>query len=315
MNIQDIANLAGVSKSTVSRYLNQGSISLKTKRKIQHVIDTYGYEPNQFAQSLRAQKSMMIGIIFPRMYSHAVSQTVKGIKAKCDAFGYQMLLNLTERHVEQELDALKSFKRSKVDGILFMATTVTDAHMAVIQEIDKPVIIIGQAHASLSSVYHNDYQAGQLMGREIMAQGKQHVIYASIQEDDVAVGEQRFRGLIEVLTANQVTYETLMTSFDYETALQSIKGQLTQQPSVAYVGATDTIALALYQALMHDHMTEPAWIAGFGGDPMTQIVHPTIFTLPYQYEAAGRIAFEQLQLQMEQPDLIQSCQLDVNSKL
>ncbi|HGH5545793.1 TPA: LacI family DNA-binding transcriptional regulator [Staphylococcus pseudintermedius] len=315
MNIQDIANLAGVSKSTVSRYLNQGSISLKTKRKIQHVIDTYGYEPNQFAQSLRAQKSMMIGIIFPRMYSHAVSQTVKGIKAKCDAFGYQMLLNLTERHVEQELDALKSFKRSKVDGILFMATTVTDAHMAVIQEIDKPVIIIGQAHASLSSVYHNDYQAGQLMGREIMAQGKQHVIYASIQEDDVAVGEQRFRGLIEVLTANQVTYETLMTSFDYETALQSIKGQLTQQPFVAYVGATDTIALALYQALMHDHMTEPPWIAGFGGDPITQIVHPTIFTLPYQYEAAGRIAFEQLQLQMEKPDLIQSCQLDVNSKL
>ncbi|MBC8715886.1 LacI family DNA-binding transcriptional regulator, partial [Staphylococcus pseudintermedius] len=179
--------------SAVSRYLNQGSISLKTKRKIQHVIDTYGYEPNQFAQSLRAQKSMMIGIIFPRMYSHAVSQTVKGIKAKCDAFGYQMLLNLTERHVEQELDALKSFKRSKVDGILFMATTVTDAHMAVIQEIDKPVIIIGQAHASLSSVYHNDYQAGQLMGREIVAHGKQHVIYASIQEDDVAVGEQRFR--------------------------------------------------------------------------------------------------------------------------
>lgn len=47
------------------------------------------------------------------MYSHAVSQTVKGIKAKCDAFGYQMLLNLTERHVEQELDALKSLKEVK----------------------------------------------------------------------------------------------------------------------------------------------------------------------------------------------------------
>lgn len=73
MNIQDIANLAGVSKSTVSRYLNQGSISLKTKRKIQHVIDTYGYEPNQFAQSLRAQKSMMIGIIFPNVFSCRVT--------------------------------------------------------------------------------------------------------------------------------------------------------------------------------------------------------------------------------------------------
>lgn len=312
MNIQDIANLAGVSKSTVSRYLNQGSISLKTRRKIQHVIDTYGYEPNQFAQSLRAQKSMMIGIIFPRMYSHAVSQTVKGIKAKCDEFGYQMLLNLTERHLAQELDALKSFKRSKVDGILFMATAVTAEHMVVIQEMDKPVIIIGQAHETLSSVYHNDYQAGQLMGQEIVSQGKQHVIYASIQEDDVAVGEQRFQGLIEVLTAHHITYETLMASFDYETALQSIEGQLTHQPSVGYVGATDTIAMALYQALMHDHLTETPWIAGFGGDPMTQIVHPKIFTIPYQYEVAGRIAFEQLQLQMEHPHHIQSRQLDVH---
>ncbi|WP_086429301.1 LacI family DNA-binding transcriptional regulator [Staphylococcus cornubiensis] len=312
MNIQDIANLAGVSKSTVSRYLNQGSISLKTRRKIQHVIDTYGYEPNQFAQSLRAQKSMMIGIIFPRMYSHAVSQTVKGIKAKCDEFGYQMLLNLTERHLAQELDALKSFKRSKVDGILFMATAVTAEHMAVIQEMDKPVIIIGQSHETLSSVYHNDYQAGQLMGQEIVSQGKQHVIYASIQEDDVAVGEQRFQGLIEVLTAHHITYETLMASFDYETALQSIEGQLTHQPSVGYVGATDTIAMALYQALMHDHLTETPWIAGFGGDPMTQIVHPKIFTIPYQYEVAGRIAFEQLQLQMEHPHHIQSRQLDVH---
>ncbi len=55
ITINDIANLAGVSKSTVSRYLNNKDISDSTKEKIKTIIDEYGYEPNAFAQSLRAK--------------------------------------------------------------------------------------------------------------------------------------------------------------------------------------------------------------------------------------------------------------------
>lgn len=52
-NISDIAKLAGVSKSTVSRFLNNGSVSNKTKEKLTKIIKEYDYQPNQFAQSLK----------------------------------------------------------------------------------------------------------------------------------------------------------------------------------------------------------------------------------------------------------------------
>ncbi|MDN8849034.1 LacI family DNA-binding transcriptional regulator, partial [Staphylococcus aureus] len=56
-NIADIAKIAGVSKSTVSRYLNNGSVSLKTKQRLDKIIRENDYQPNQFAQSLRARRT------------------------------------------------------------------------------------------------------------------------------------------------------------------------------------------------------------------------------------------------------------------
>ncbi|RIM68442.1 LacI family transcriptional regulator, partial [Staphylococcus arlettae] len=84
-NIADIAKIAGVSKSTVSRYLNNGSVSRKTKEKLDAIIRQYDYQPNQFAQSLRAHKTNMIGAIIPRMNSYAVDETIKGVKNLCDS--------------------------------------------------------------------------------------------------------------------------------------------------------------------------------------------------------------------------------------
>ena len=73
--IADIARLAGVAKSTVSRYLNGGSVMI-TKRKIEKIIKETNYSPNAFAQSLKAKKTNIIGVIVPRMGSFATSRTL-----------------------------------------------------------------------------------------------------------------------------------------------------------------------------------------------------------------------------------------------
>ena len=57
LTIKDIAEIAGVAKSTVSRYLNNGKVSEETKEKIRRVIEEHNYEPNAFAQSLKAKKN------------------------------------------------------------------------------------------------------------------------------------------------------------------------------------------------------------------------------------------------------------------
>ena len=132
-NISDIANLAGVSKSTVSHFLNGGSVSPQTKRKLSRIIEEHDYQPNQFAQSLRAKHTNLIGAIIPRMNSHAVDETVKGIVSVCHQHQYQLLLNYTGLDIRAEIEALETFSRSKVDGIILMATTLTDEHLEVIE--------------------------------------------------------------------------------------------------------------------------------------------------------------------------------------
>ena len=79
--IKDIAKMAGVSKSTVSRYLNGGSISKVTREKIHRVVEETGYKPNQFAQSLKAKRTGLIGAIVPRLDSYAKTETLKGIES------------------------------------------------------------------------------------------------------------------------------------------------------------------------------------------------------------------------------------------
>lgn len=299
MNIQDIAELSGVSKSTVSRYLNNGSVSPKTQQKIQEVIEKYGYAPNQFAQSLRAQQTKLIGVIIPRMYSYAVASTVQGIKKTCETQNYQMLLTLTEREVTQELEALRSFQRSKVDGVLFMATAITDAHMEVIQSMTMPVILIGQTHEQLSAIYHDDEAAGKLMAERIIEHGYQRVYYAGVTDEDKAVGHLRYQGLTNTLQAAGVEVESAEAAFDYDAALRKVHEQIVLRADTAYIGATDTIALALYRVIMSEAQTFTPFIGGFGGDPVTDIVHPKIHTVYYQYERAGQMAVQALFKQLK----------------
>lgn len=79
MTINDIANLAGVSKATVSRYLNNGYISKDKKERIKKIIHETGYRPSTQAQILRTKKSKLIGVILPKINSDSISRIVAGI--------------------------------------------------------------------------------------------------------------------------------------------------------------------------------------------------------------------------------------------
>lgn len=71
ITISDIAKKANVSKSTVSRYLNGGSVSKTTREKIDELVATYNYQPNTFAQSLKSKRNHTVGVIVPRLDSAA----------------------------------------------------------------------------------------------------------------------------------------------------------------------------------------------------------------------------------------------------
>ena len=92
MNIIDIAKLAGVSRSTVSRFLNDGYVSEENKEKIQNVINETGYIPSTHAKILRTKKTNLIGVILPKISSETVSKIVSGISNELSNYNYNIIL-------------------------------------------------------------------------------------------------------------------------------------------------------------------------------------------------------------------------------
>jgi LacI family transcriptional regulator, sucrose operon repressor len=291
--ILDIAKLAGVAKSTVSRFLNGGSVGEATKKKIERAIKETGYSPNPFAQSLKAKKTNIIGTIVPRLDSFAASQTLIGIDEQLKKMNYQMLISNTSQSLEREIESIYSFANQKMAGIILLATEITDQHIQAFESVKVPVLLIGQEHENFHSLIHDDFNAGYAMGRYVLEKGYRKIAYLGVTERDISVGVNRKQGFKKVIQevddCDVRFYETL---FNIPAAQASAKEIIHEfQPSI-FVCATDNIALGVLKASYSEGITIPQGLAvtGFGGYDVTGIIHPGITTAKFFYKEAGETA-------------------------
>ncbi|WP_413306110.1 LacI family DNA-binding transcriptional regulator [Bacillus sp. 1P10SD] len=295
--ILDIAKLAGVAKSTVSRYLNGGSVGEATKKKIEQAIKETGYTPNPFAQSLKAKKTNIIGTIVPRLDSYASSQTLIGIDEQLKQLNYQMLISNTSQSLEREIESIYSFANQKMAGIILLATEITDQHIKAFETVNVPALLIGQEHEGFYSLIHDDLNAGYEMGRYVLEKGYRKIAYLGVTERDIAVGVKRKQGFTkaiqEVADCEVRFYETLFKIPAAQASATEIIREF--QPSII-VCATDNIALGVLKAAYAEGLKIPEDLAvtGFGGYDVTEIIHPSLTTAKFFYKEAGEAAARQM---------------------
>lgn len=331
--IADIAKLAGVAKSTVSRYLNGGSVSKNTSEQIERVIKKTGYVPNTFAQSLKAKVTNIIGTVVPRLDSFATSQTLIGIDDTLRASRYQMLISNTSQDLSREIEAMYAFARQKVAGIILLAKVITKEHLQAIDDIGIPVLLVGQQHPQLYSLIHDDYNAAYELGKYVLSQGHHHIAYLGVTEQDIAVGVQRKSGFRQAvqeamdkeqhvehedriehekhekrrnsLATNLVSrYDVryFETSFKMSDARQATENILEQFSPSIIVCATDNIALGVINTAYAQGKSIPhdLSVTGFGNYDITAVVHPPLTTVEYAYREAGNTAAENIVRLVEQ---------------
>ena len=167
--IEDVAHMAGVAKSTVSRFLNKKPVRPESARRIQQAIGQLHYEANVFAR-LSAKQSNIIGIILPGFDSttpRALTAIDKYLRTK----SYTPLFINTESDLAYEVRSIGNLARMNVDGIILVATYLTPAHEKAIREIDKPVIFMGQEFKPGVSILDDNLTAGEELGRYIAGRG------------------------------------------------------------------------------------------------------------------------------------------------
>lgn len=308
MNINEIANLAQVSRATVSRYLNQGYVSEEKKERIKQVIEETGYKPSAQAQMLRTKKTQLIGVILPRISSESVSHMVSGISQVLSKEGFQLLLANTNNDEKQELNYLKIFAENHVDGIILIGTIFTKEHLRLLKELKVPVVILGQRLPGYTSVYYDDYEAAKELTQRLLRKGSQ-IGYIGATRKDAATGEGRYRGFCAALEEAQVEIlpDAMVESpFSIDGGHDCMERLLEQNPELDSIFcATDNIAIGAMTYLQEigKKIPEEVQLVGFGDTSISRVIIPKLTTVHFYYHTSGAEAAKMLMeaLQSEKP--------------
>lgn len=293
MDINQIAQMAGVSRATVSRYLNDGYVSQEKRAAIRRVIEKTGYVPSRQAKSLRTGKTNVVGVIIPKINSASVSRMVAGITMVLNEAGYQVILANTDNDASREVEFLRLFaEKSQVDGVILIATVITPEHREAISALPVPIVVLGQETDCCACVYQDDYNAMHDLA-SIALRDAHHPAYIGVFEDDVAVGQMRRKGFLAACAEAGIEVpERAMRIADFtvDSGYEQAEALLENYPELdVIVCATDSIAHGALTCLREYGHVVPDEVAVTGMDDseISQIVTPTLTTVHLHYKTSG----------------------------
>lgn len=312
ITIKDVAELAGVSKSTVSRYLNQGYISAEKQKLVRQAIESTGFKSNFFAKRLKTKQSKLIGIVLPRMDSVTVGKLLAGISRILEPDGYQGIILVSQLSCEKELDNIRSLQQQGVDGIIVDSVKISAEHIRLAKQGLVPILYTGQKNPQVPCLKIDDKAAGRMMGAYLKQMGHKRAVFAGVTESDHAVGVERKQGFIDTFLADNpgASVDFIETGFDFLSAYNKASDILEHSPTVV-VGATDNISLGVLRYLHERGLKVPEEISvvGFGGYDVGAVVYPALTTIAFDYELMGMKAAQYML------DLIQQQPIEPNTNM
>lgn len=297
LTILDIAELSGVGKSTVSRFFNNGYVSENSRKKIQRVIDEYGYAPNLFARGIKAKNNRFVGVIVPCLDSTTTSIILMKLDNKLRENGYIPLIINTNHNIDVEIANLDNLWRVNVEGIIILATQITSEHKNFVKSGKLPVLFVGQHCSNGYSIINDESRAGRKMGGRILKSHPKKVLYIGVDESDTTVGKNRRDAVFKVLSkADDIEIEEVKSDFSFETTESIIYEYLKEKRVDFIASATDNMALGAIKAIQRHGLKIPddISISGFGGYKVSDIITPRLTTVKFNNEKAGELAAESI---------------------
>lgn len=206
VTIKDIARLAGVSYSTVSKALNNSPlVRNEKKQRIQELAKQLGYQPNMVAKSLVSRRSMSVGILLPPMDSIATTALLEHIQVECSLRKYDVILSLLTPEF-----ALDFFQRLRTDGIILFEHPSTSPPKQRLTT-DLPLVSIGTCPVFSSRFALVDTKRKEAIRqavRHLVQLGHQHLAYIGVAQETNATQYEKVAGFYEETYAQNLSRET-----------------------------------------------------------------------------------------------------------
>ena len=264
--IKDVAKLAGVSPSTVTRVLqDKSSISEATKIKVRKAMTTLNYHPNVNARSLASNKTNVIGVVLPKdsdvFYQNSFfPEVIRGIAQIAADHQYSIQLCTGQDH-KQRLSILKdTILGRRVDGLIFLYGETEDPLVDFAIEQEFPAVIIGKTVSPLISFVNNNEKAGFDASEYIIKKGAKSIAFIG-GRDQLFVSRERLEGYIKALKEYELTVNEKLIAqvdeFTRERGYETIKELLAEGPIDGLVTADSLFTEGAVRYLNETHIQMP----------------------------------------------------------
>lgn len=302
--IKDIANVLNISPAAVSKALHDDSrISLKTKAAVKRVAKELNYQPNHLASALRKGKSNLVGVIVPRTNSNFFSSVIQNMEEVLNKKGYNIIITQSNESFKKECDSIDTLLYTQVDGIIAsMANETIDlSHFEKIKSKGIPLVLFDRGENDLNVDYIgiDDYDSSHMIVEHLITQGCKRIAHIG-GFSRTRIYNNRIRGYIDAIKKHNLPQEDYLL---IESSLTIEDGRLKMQqlldlklrPDAVYV-ASDNAALGVLQILNENNLKVPEDIClvGFGNEPFTSFVSPSITTVNQHSQKIGKLTAETL---------------------
>ena len=298
--IKDIANVLNISSAAVSKAMHDDSrISKKTKEAVRRVAKELNYQPNHLASALRKGKSNLVGVIVPRTNSNFFSSVLEQMEEVLNKAGYNIIITQSNESFEKECKNIDTLLYTQVDGIIAsMANETVDlSHYEKVKSKGIPLILFDRGENDLNVDYVgiDDYESSHMIVKHLVSKGCTRIAHIGGYRR-TRIYNNRIRGYIDAINKynlpneDRLLLESSLTLEDGRIKMQELLA-LDNPPDAVYV-ASDYAALGALQVLQEKNINVPEDIClvGFGNEPFTSLVSPTISTVNQHSNQIGEIA-------------------------
>ena len=295
--IVDVARLAGVTPTTVSRVINnRGYISEKTRNKVYGAMDELGYQPNEIARSLTKQKSNTIGVIVPHISHPYFAKLISNLENEAAKKDYKIILCNSKEKAEKEKQYLDMCKSNRVAGIVLCSGNVESNK---INTGGIPVVLLEKNfEEGKLGIQCDNYQGGKLATEHLIECGCKKILHLSGVIDEEMPADNREKAFIDVCSKNEIEY--FIKKYDIDTYNQMnyydyIKAALNEIEGVDGIFASsDLIAAQVIQVCneIKIRIPEDIKLVGFDDVDISQLTTPRITTVHQPIKEMARLSIE-----------------------
>jgi LacI family transcriptional regulator len=308
--IKDIAAIAGVNVSTVSRALrDHPDIGLALRNKIKQLAHEMHYHPNMLAVQLRKQRSNTIGLIIPEANMYFIPSVIKGVSEAVLKAGYRLLVLQSGESFEQEVANVNICNEYGVEGLLISLTNETEQleHLTDLNDAGIPIVLLDKVleNTSFDEVIIDDIQATQVCVNYLIEKGCKRIL-GLFGNPKMMITHKRLQGFMSVMekkeapTLIQSRHKFVDNTFSTWACVEQVFPDF--QPDGIFA-MSDEIIAGVIPALkkMKTQIPEQCSVIGISDGYLPQILDPQVSFLHHNGFALGKMAASHLIQKLRNP--------------